>query len=167
VATVIWSLILYVGLMGVFWFWLSDPWTEVGTVASLLGTAISIFTLALVSYIRRDLLAKSTLVPLLRRMRDLNAALAVRLGSFVDDPESVKQSLSMLAGLLISLENKVTGEYLVMIRAAQREITLYQRRPAWYRRTPILTENKAWAIYTSLIGIEEAIRHLVRDLQRT
>src|SRR5712692_4312936 len=164
---IIWSLVGYVVLAVVVWLVLDDPWTKVGTAASLLGTAIAVLTLALVSFIKRDLIAKGRLPPLLARMRSLNGELATALGRFGDDPDSVRRILFLIAGLLLSIDGKVAGEYRKMVRDVRKQIESAHREGTWYRKPVVLTEELAREIYVSLIRIEEAVKHLISDLQRS
>lgn len=166
-ALLAWLIIGYSALVVGLSLWVDDPWTKIGTVASVIGTAITIVTLALVSYIRRNLLAKNRLPALVQRMRGLNSDLVVRLRTFSDDPNLVKQSLAAIAGLLVAIEDKVPGDYRQMVREAREQIAIARGRQRWFRKPADLTEDAAWKIYESLVGIEEAIKQLVSDLQRT
>jgi hypothetical protein len=167
VLTVVLSLVGYVALTIALWFFLNDPWTRVGTALTVIGTALTVLTLALVAFIKRDLLAKGTLPPLLKRMRAINSDLAALLPTVSANPEDVRHTLSLMSGVLLSMDRKVSGEHQTLIRDARKKIDMAQRRKTFWGSPIALSEPRVREIYVALVYIEEAVKHYISDLQRS
>lgn len=144
-----------------------EAWSSAGTLASMLGSFVSLWTLSLVFDVKREMLLKVRAGGISRELAQYVAALNKQMDDVASNPAPVQETLGKCYGLLSGLESKLRGEHLGLLRAALASIQANLPRRRWWSRQSAISTDSIMAVYVDLVALDTALRALTKELRVT
>lgn len=139
----------------VAWQFVTNP--QVGALASLTGTLISIYVGFTVRDIRRKAMLKTRVPTLARKISEKASQLNDLLNNYEANKELIHDEIELAQELLRNACSKISGETKSTIKAA---ITQIKKSP---RTNGYIPRESARLIYTKLLVSVQAINNLIED----
>jgi len=131
--------------------------TDVGTIASILGFLLTVFVFILIRRIKSFYIFKIRVPDLSKRLKDISSNIASYLNDYESSVNSIDEEVAKCEVVLKSLKGKLSGSIKKPIKSLIKTIGNYQNS------TDYKTKDNIWDIYIKILKISEEIKEVQED----